>query len=211
LFVLVDSGTGGSSAVRDSLAADGIDPASLHALLLTHGHLDHAGGAAALHRDIGVPVWCSPETAAAIEAGDEEAMSLAAAKRAGVYKDDVRFQACPVARQLDDGETIPLGDSSLRVIRTPGHSHDMLTFLFETPDGLLAFPGDTVFHNGRVLMSATWDCQPLAYAASIRKLASLDIDGLYPGHSIWSVRNGAEQVRLCLPFLDRLLMPPNLL
>ena len=209
--LLIDSGVGGAGSITANLKQDGVDLARVEALLLTHGHLDHSGGAAALHRELGVPVWCSLETAQALEAGDEAAISLAAAKQAGVYPESLRLESCPVARKLQESsEPIRIGDVTLQVLRTPGHSHDMLTYLIETDEGLLAFVGDTVFHNGRVLLSPNWDCDPLDCAASLRKLAALPIDGLYPGHSIWSVREGRRQVEAALPYVDRLLVPPNL-
>jgi glyoxylase-like metal-dependent hydrolase (beta-lactamase superfamily II) len=46
----------------------------------------------------------------------------------------------------------------------------MLSYLVESPDGRLLFSGDTVFHSGKILLSTTWDCNPQAYAASLRSL-----------------------------------------
>jgi hydroxyacylglutathione hydrolase len=211
-LLLIDSGVGVQTRdLWSQLVADGADPAKLHALLLTHGHLDHSGGASEIHAQSGVPVWASSETADALELADEEAISLGEAKRAGIYDESFCFRSCPVARRLEGEERLSVGDATVRVIRTPGHSRDMISYLFETPDGVLAFTGDTVFHGGRVLISTMWDCHPPDYAASLRKLAACRIDGFYPGHSIWSVRDGSEQISLTIPYLDKGLLPPNLL
>ena len=211
-FLLIDSGSGGDSKrISEVLEADGIRPDSVRALLLTHGHLDHSGGACELAEHLQVPIWASSATAAALEAGDEDAISLTDAKRAGVYSSGMRLRPCQVAERMSGGELIRVGHGAVRPIATPGHSRDLLTWLIETPDGLMAFTGDTVFHDGRILMSNTWDCDPAAYARSLRELAEFPIEGLFPGHSIWSLHEGREHVMKCVPYLDKLLLPPNLL
>ena len=54
--ILVDSGPPGSfKKLRENLSSEGIAPKELGAVLLTHGHADHAGTAAEL-LDEGVPV-----------------------------------------------------------------------------------------------------------------------------------------------------------
>ena len=209
---MIDSGSGADSQqIFDVLEADGIGRSAVRALLLTHGHLDHAGGAAELAAYLQVPIWASPATAASLEAGDEDAISLADAKRAGVYGSDMRLRPCFVAERFEGGESIHVGNATVRPIATPGHSRDLLSWLMETPDGLVAFTGDTVFHGGRILISNTWDCNPADYARSLRELSTLPIEGLFPGHSIWSLREGSKHVAMCLPYLDKLLLPPNLL
>ena len=210
-FVLIDSGAGvETSRIVDILREDGFDPERMEALLLTHGHLDHAGGAAWIHKHLGVPVFASAETAAALESGDEDFISLSRAKAAGIYSGDFVFQPCPVQRQVSDGDEWKIGDTSFRVLATPGHSCDMITYFIDCGGRTLAFPGDTVFHGGTILLSDTHDCDPAAYSRSLRRLASKFIHGLFPGHGLWSLRDGQEQIRKCLPFLDRLLLPPNL-
>ena len=210
--VLIDSGAGSATqALLAELECDGIPRGSLTTLLLTHGHLDHSGGAAFLSRELGLRVLCSAETAAALSAGDEEYISLAAAKRAGLYSADARLQPCRVDEVLHDGQIWTIGDVTIQAVQTPGHSDDHFAYLVQTPTELLAFVGDAVFHGGRVILQDTWDCRPAAYAASLRLLAAMPIDGLFPGHGVWSLARGADQVRLALPSLERLLLPPNAL
>lgn len=211
-FLLIDSGSGAdSNRIFEVLEADGIRRDAIKALLLTHGHLDHAGGACEIAEHLQIPIWASPATAAAIEAGDEEAISLAEAKRAGVYNSSMRLRPCSVSERMNGGDPIRVGETTVRPLATPGHSRDLLSWLIETPDGLMAFTGDTVFHEGRILISNTWDCDPAAYARSLRELSKCPIEGLFPGHSIWSLHEGRDQVAKCLPYLDKLLLPPNLL
>ena len=211
-YLVIDAGVGvETQRIIDELKGDGLRADQLESLLLTHGHLDHAGGSACLQRELKLFIVASEGTASALTTGDESAISLRAAKAAGIYDPSFRFEACQVARVVRGGECWAVGDCTITALATPGHSRDMLTYLVQSEDELLAFTGDTLFHGGKVLLSDTWDCEPAACARSVRTLAGYEIDGFYPGHGIWSVRDGSRHVRLAMQFVERLLLPPNLL
>ncbi len=58
--VIVDAGTPGSGhKIHDRITALGVDPADVSLIVITHGHIDHFGSAAELHRLTGAP---SPAT-----------------------------------------------------------------------------------------------------------------------------------------------------
>lgn len=59
--VLVDAGLSAKEILR-RLAAVGVDPADLDAILITHEHSDHAGGLRVLLGSVNCPVYISPET-----------------------------------------------------------------------------------------------------------------------------------------------------
>ncbi len=63
--ILADCGFTLSDAVA-RLARRGIDPASISAILITHEHDDHVGGAARFARKFGVPVWLTHGTLQAV-------------------------------------------------------------------------------------------------------------------------------------------------
>ncbi len=211
-FVLIDSGCGiETERLIEKIRSDGICLSSVRLLLLTHGHLDHSGGASCLRSRLGLEVAASHATALALEAGDEEAISLGAAKRAQIYPADVRLAACPVARVLREGDALVVGDCTIAVLETPGHSRDMVSFLMCHESRRDLFCGDTVFHGGRILLQDVTDCDVPAYSRTLRRLVGLSIDGLYPGHLTWSERRGQHHLEKARSFLDRLLLPPNLL
>ncbi len=211
-YVLIDAGVGRETErLAENLCADGLAPGKIRRLLLTHYHLDHAGGARWFRENYEVEVCASPDTARALEAGDEEAISLAAAKRAGVYPPDFRFESCPVDHFFRNGDSFQLGDAQIEILATPGHSHDMISYLVRKPGRLLLFSGDTVFHGGKILLSDIYDCDVPAYCRSLRALAPYNIDGLFPGHLMWVVRDAQLHLKKAVEYLDRLLLPPNLL
>lgn len=103
-------------------------------VLLTHGHVDHAGGAAALVKALPVPVE-GPH-----EADDFWLQSMPARAR------DYRFpdvEAITPTRWLHDGETVSFGKVTLNVIHCPGHTPGHVVFYH--PESKLAFVGDVIF------------------------------------------------------------------
>jgi len=211
-FVLIDAGVGRETKqVLANLAADAIDPGRVRSLFLTHAHLDHSGGACQLREALDLQVCASAESARALRAGDERAISLDVAKRAGIYPEDFEFFACPVDRVLADGEQLQKGDCEVEVVATPGHSHDMLSYLIRTRGQTLLFSGDTLFFGGKILLSDVYDCDVPAYACSLRKLARQPFEALFPGHNLWVLRGASAHLKTALDALDRLLLPPNLI
>jgi len=211
-YVLIDSGVGiDSERLARNLKEDGIAESSVRQLLLTHKHLDHAGGAHWFRTRFGLEVCASTQTAAALESGDEEAISLGAGKRAGIYAADTEFRACKVDRLIADADMWAFGDAAIHAICTPGHSEDMLSYVVHKPGRTLLFSGDTVFHGGRILLSDIYDCDVPAYCRSLRKLARVPADAFFPGHSMWTVHGGCAHLARATEYLDKLLLPPNLI
>src|SRR5438094_7610295 len=55
--LIVDAGTPGSGQkIYDRITEYGVDPSDVSLIVLTHGHIDHFGAAAELHRLTGAPV-----------------------------------------------------------------------------------------------------------------------------------------------------------
>ena len=106
------------------------------AIVLTHRHLDHIGGAARLRHATGAEIVCS--------AVEREPIEEAAT-------------AIRVGRCVSDGETIDLGGSTLEFIETPGHTMGSLC-VYYAEEGVL-FTGDTILGSGllrSVRTTATW-------------------------------------------------------
>jgi glyoxylase-like metal-dependent hydrolase (beta-lactamase superfamily II) len=87
---------------------------------------------------------------------------------------------------LRDGDTIQLGDATLRVLATPGHTPESATYLL---DGAALFTGDTLFLNGvgrPDLEASPEEAQARAHALfrSLRHLLDLPAESVVlPGHT----------------------------
>ena len=107
-LALIDTGAGmGAEAIIANVKQDGFDPERIRHLVLTHGHGDHAGGAARLRRLLDEPeVHAAGTIADSLRAGDEKALSLDVAKKAGIYPPDYRFEPVPVDQKMGTSERV---------------------------------------------------------------------------------------------------------
>ncbi|MBX3531608.1 MAG: MBL fold metallo-hydrolase [Rhizobiaceae bacterium] len=212
-WVLVDTGSGvGASpaAIAAHIEAAGARTDGLTAILLTHMHGDHAGGAAHFARASGAAVYASGLTAEVLSRGDEEASAVAAAKNAGIYPADFRLQPLSGIAPMDDGEVLRFGDTTFTAIATPGHCNGHLSFVVSVAGRRDLIAGDAVFWRGRSLVQATADCDPAAMAASMVKLAGLpDIDGLFPGHGAFTISGAKRHFDEAASHARALRLPPG--
>jgi glyoxylase-like metal-dependent hydrolase (beta-lactamase superfamily II) len=210
-WLMFDAGAGRSvPTVLAGLAAEGIEPGRIGALLLTHGHADHSAGAAGVRAALGMPVIAGAATAKMVAAGDEEAISLTGAKAAGGYPPDFSYRACPVDRIVADGERLAFGAAAVTAIATPGHSHDHLSYLVETGGRRLLVSGDALFHGGLVGVQNVYDCSVPEICRSVRRIAALDFEALLPGHGAFSLHDGHRHAELALSHVERNACPPSI-
>lgn len=106
-LVIVDPGAE-ASRVMDSIGRLQAKP---EAILLTHGHFDHIGAAAALREQYDIPV-CAME-------GEQEILEDAEKNLSGLYG---RGYTVKADRLFRDQETVALAGVQIEVLHTPGHT-----------------------------------------------------------------------------------------
>lgn len=167
-YILVDDTTNKAAVVDPGGDADRIQAAleqlevSLEYILLTHGHYDHTTGVPELYKAF-------PNAKIYIHQAD--------ANGAG-------SQLFPLASQVEDlllydeGDTLPMGELTIEVLHTPGHSPGCVTLKV----GDVLFCGDTLFAGS---MGRT-DLRGGSYEqimASLKRLYNLEGDfHVCPGH-----------------------------
>ena len=154
---LVDPGPSSTlPALRKALAAAGIGPGDIRALLLTHIHLDHAGAAGTLVREhAGLRVYVHRNGAPHLV--DPSKLLASATMLYGDAMDRLWGEVSPVPASalavLKGGERIEAGGRAFDVAYTPGHASHHVSY-FNSDTGV-AFVGDTagikIVENGYVL------------------------------------------------------------
>lgn len=104
---------------------------------LTHGHLDHAGGAEEIRAALDIPVIGPHKDDQFWMDTIEE--SWAKYGQAGMGKNIVPD------RYLEDGETLKLGETEFGVVHTPGHTPGHVVIYNQ--DMKIAFVGDVIFRG----------------------------------------------------------------
>ena len=133
--VIVDCGTyydEEKTAIHRYIRQNGLKPVHL---LATHGHLDHIFGNADIYREYGLEVEVCSE--------DQELVENLSKQASDLFGIDIEEVQPPVGRLLKDGDTITFGTHTLRVLRTPGHTHGSVLFYCEEEKVVLT--GDTLF------------------------------------------------------------------
>ena len=151
---LLDAATGVQAHLSALSGALGVS--SLAQLLLTHAHADHVDGCAKIaERWSGVIFRKMP------------------------WPEQDRLQPTDY-RPLADGDQVPVGDGTLRVVHTPGHSPDHLCFYDERSGSL--WSGDLVVYGGSVVIPVSRGGNLSQYLASLRRVKELNPSRMLPAH-----------------------------
>jgi len=120
-----------STAAADRLLAE-IEARRLHLawILETHAHADHLSAAHHIHERTGAPIVIGRHI------GDVQRIFAPLFAASDVVPDGSAF-----SRLVDEGDSLPLGELTIGVIHTPGHTPACVTYRI----GDAAFVGDTLF------------------------------------------------------------------
>ena len=95
---------------------------------------------------------------------------------------------------LHDGEEIAVGALKVTAVHSPGHTPGSYSFFTDTRGGRQLFCGDQVFYHGFISLLAPPFSAYGQYLQGLKKLSALNADGLFPGHLLWTLRNGHRHI-----------------
>jgi hydroxyacylglutathione hydrolase len=177
-------------AKRKTLVDAGIDPGralsnivgGLDLIILTHCHFDHMGAVPEIVKATGAQVAMHEKDVALLKSGRSSAAAVFNAPVPDFKVDIV----------LKDGDAIDLGDTSLTVIHTPGHTPGSICLYNKETKEL--FTGDTVFEGGSFgRTDLGGDSEDMI--KSLETLTRLDVLTLYPGHGAIVSRKAKESLQ----------------
>jgi glyoxylase-like metal-dependent hydrolase (beta-lactamase superfamily II) len=180
---LIDTGMIGEPFLIQRLVRKlGLKPDSIRVILLTHGHLDHAGNLAWLKQWSGARVYAHAEESRHV-AGTYPYAGVARwcgrLEAAGRFL--FRYRAAAIDELLADGRELPFW-GGLRVIHLPGHTAGHCGFYSAKHD--LLFSGDicaSYFFNVHK-PPAILNSVPKRFAESVEKIRRLNPGWIVPSH-----------------------------
>lgn len=189
--VVVDPG-GDVPEIMTRIAALGV---TIEAILLTHGHLDHAGGAAEL-RDA-LPVLSDGSRVPVIGPDRRDEFLLSGIEQQAAAMRVPGMKNVEPDRYLEEGEVLSFAGCSLDVLHVPGHTPGHVVFVEAARR--FALVGDTLFQGSVGRTDFPYGDGPLLITGIKAKLLTLGDDlTIVPGHG---PESGIGQERRSNPFL----------
>lgn len=126
---------------------------AIEAIVVTHHHPDHVGGARVFAEALGIPLWAHAATAERLDV--------------------------PVARCLSEGDELRLGNQRWRVMHTPGHAPGHVCLV--EPSLGIAVVGDMVASVGTILIDPV-EGHLGRYLDELARLEALGLSLALPAH-----------------------------
>ena len=128
------------------------------AVIVTHRHADHMGGAKGFHKATNAPIICAP---------DEQEII------------DSRLEGVATERTVSHSEVMDLGGTTLEFIHSPGHTMGCLSVLHK--ENSILFTGDTILGFGTTAVNPDEGDMTL-YIETLRLYLTYDVKMICPGH-----------------------------
>jgi glyoxylase-like metal-dependent hydrolase (beta-lactamase superfamily II) len=129
---VIDPG-GDVDLILETIKSQAVSPAQI---LLTHGHIDHAGGAEELAEKLGVPI---------VGPNEEDVFLLQSLAASGRQYGMMDVRDCKPMRFLKQGDEVKVGELTFEVRQCPGHTPGHIIFFDQAHR--LAIVGDVIFQG----------------------------------------------------------------
>jgi len=170
-LVLIDTGAGLSvSSIIANIDKLGFTSAPLTTIVLTHCHIDHVGGAAALQQKYGARIIMHQADAVPLENGDQ--------RMTAAYWYGVKLQPLPIDVKFNGPRhTVTVGQHELVLLHTPGHTPGSISAYIDKSGKRVLFGQDI---HGPFL--AEFGANMRDWTNSMKQLLALNADILCEGH-----------------------------
>ena len=165
---IVDPG-GDVPLILEAISKSGV---TIEKILLTHGHIDHAGGAAELRDALGVKIE-GPHK--------DDLFLLKDLPTSGAKYGMVDSRSVVPDRWLDDGEEVEVAGLSFSVLHAPGHSPGSVVFFND--ENRFDLMGDVLFQGSVGRTDFPYGSHDILIASIKEKVLPLGDDVAFlPGH-----------------------------
>jgi glyoxylase-like metal-dependent hydrolase (beta-lactamase superfamily II) len=171
-LVLIDSGAGiGFEQTIRNVEIVGFNPTQISAVILTHCHMDHIGGATMFRQHFGSKIIMHRKDAEIVERGDQH---MTAAWCFGIYLQPFLID---VKLRGNKGQ-LSFGNYMVNWIHIPGHTPGSIAVYLDVKGNKVLFGQDI-----SAPLLEEFNCDPIAWRKSIDKLLALEADILCDSHA----------------------------
>jgi glyoxylase-like metal-dependent hydrolase (beta-lactamase superfamily II) len=176
-FLLIDIGMEDTvQEIVDLIRAMDFNLSTCKMVIATHADVDHIQGLATAKAILKTKTAAHPKSIEPIETGDEILTYATIKAQEGHH---YPIPPCKIDLELDEGDTITVGDLTIDVWHTPGHTAGQLSFKM----GNLLFSGDNIFKDSCVgVIDAHHGSNIPDFLRSLERISQDDAEFLLPSH-----------------------------